>query len=408
MLDVYGRHVKPSTIDDNSPFMCNVRCGNNSGLFGLKGRSCYCLGDGSKLRGLTVENMTHTEIRCPGDYNELCGDDKRISVYAGDMTSISSSGTCGYVRKISDSHVKSQLHLDDDCTKKRFYAYKEQTGETSMGSRLRCRGGVCVSNTTESWTDAVWKTRGLLKVTDANRESLYSAMHYRDYWIGLRRRQEYKWINGNSVARNMSRHYLDKRCLAVRRDDSHVHVAWYPCSDTYRAVCQSIKPDKTDDDRGIYLGVAATIVAVFMLCLIGAVIHFKRKGLCCFKANDETDSAHSANSPSPLHYSRATVPRLPGQTNNVNATDRHKLNILDAGVCDGDAVYSVIDGPECPGCSDPYTDPIRAAGVEDGEYNTTRQAHGRRDDNTYNHIRTGYDREGSDQDGNLYHEVTEA
>ncbi|XP_067681060.1 uncharacterized protein [Haliotis asinina] len=407
-VDVYGSYVKPSTIDNNSPLTCNVKCGNNSGLFGLKGRSCYCLGHRSRQRmlRLNIENMTNTAIRCPGDYNELCGDDTRISVYAGDAITISNSGTCGYVRKIKGNTRKLQLHLDDDCTRERFYAYTKPAGETSVPGGLRCHRDVCVGNTNITWPDADWKTRGLLKVTDANRGALYDVMYYNEYWIGLKRLEEYKWINGNSVPRNMTRRYLDKRCLGIRRDSSRVNMAWYSCSDTYRAVCQSSKPDNTEDDRGIYQGVVASVLASLMLCLTIAAMHFKRKSLYCFKADDETDRGHYVNSPSSLQCSRPSEPRLTGQSNNVNATDRNML-ILDAGPCDGEAVYSEIDSPDCHGSSDPYTEsflPFRAAGSEGGEYNTTRQVQQvRRDDTAYNHIHVGYYLDGSDQDGKLYH-----
>ncbi|XP_071080755.1 uncharacterized protein [Haliotis cracherodii] len=286
MSDVYGGHVTPSTIEDNSAFMCNMRCGTNHGLFGLKGQSCYCFGDRSEQlirRSYIANDITHTEIRCPGDYTELCGENRRISVYTGvgHMTNISRNGIYGYATKYHRNTRKTTFHLDDDRNRKRFYAYKKPTEVTRDGSGLRCRGDVCVSNTTESWAAADQQNHRLLKVTDSNKEHFWSAMHYQTYWIGLRRYSEYRWINGNKLARNVSRYYSDKQCLAVRRDESHFDLGWHRCSENYNAVCQShnrisTKPHTTKDDTGIYIGVAVSIVAVAMLCLIVAIILLKR------------------------------------------------------------------------------------------------------------------------------------
>ncbi|XP_048259798.1 uncharacterized protein LOC124125500 [Haliotis rufescens] len=405
-----AKDVVTVTKENNSVFTCHLACGDTFGLFGLKGDSCYCLGPLSKQLSLDIVKKTRaTEIRCPGDYNELCGDDTTITVYKRGTPSVtvSLSGRCGYVEKGRGERRDYQsFYLDGNCETKRFSACKKPTDAAGLSD---CSGNVCVDNVNKTWQEERGDCR-LVKVTDSNTKNLRTAMKYSSYWIGLRRFTEWRWINGITVDRKFSGEDFARQCLAARRNGVTLFLDWRNCYERYPAVCQSVTestklPERmttktmttnipgttpvstsaTDsvtpmadnlqpDTHVTDVGVAVSVVAVSAAFVIIVFITLKRKKMYCFKMNARCDRAtgHTHSDTGPM------------SCNDVSPSSIH-------GPADGN--YCIIDDVE----SLRLYHHIRGASGEGGEYDTTRQVQRvRRDDSTYNHIYTEHDLHAAD------------
>ncbi|XP_067681063.1 uncharacterized protein [Haliotis asinina] len=393
-------YVTPTTIDNNSAFNCHLTCGNSCGLFGLKGYHCYCLGILSQKLKLDIVNTTRaTEIRCPGDYNDLCGDDKTVTVYGRDKTNveISPSGRCGYVEKSrSTNNNKGFLtfHLTEDCErKKRFSACKKTTGFQFSD----CSGTVCVAKGISTWEEARGDCR-LVKVTDANRKNLLKVIKFASHWIGLRRVAEWRWINGIPVELKFAREDISRQCLAARREGDTLSLDWYNCSEKYPAVCQSAAEtdpvttlvtnpgtDHVTSPAYVTVAVAAGVVTVMVVCGISVLMTLKRKRMYCFKIK--------------TRYNRH-MGHFPGDISESTSDGQDKTS-SDKSLCSlNDGNYCVIDDQE----SSRLYHHTTAAPGRYGEYDTTRQVQrARRDGSTYNHICTELDLDAADLDDGQYH-----
>ncbi|XP_046359098.2 uncharacterized protein LOC124137038 [Haliotis rufescens] len=235
---MYAGVLTPVTLQDNSAFSCDLRCGNNHRLYGLKGTSCYCLGLYSRSYNITVSHSA-TDIRCPGDYNERCGNDIVMTVYKkGDIyVPLSTNGACGYVERYWDYNWRQwypTYHLDNNCGHKRPYACADKG----------CDGKPCVRTPAKTW-EAAQKDCRLAKPTiSSNWYNLYQISD-RQCWIGLYRSIEGKFINGKTIENNVNMYYSDQRCLGVLRTGNSLHFNWYDCHLSYPAICNPVKREST-------------------------------------------------------------------------------------------------------------------------------------------------------------------
>ncbi|XP_046567765.1 uncharacterized protein LOC124276135 [Haliotis rubra] len=355
------------TPDNNSAFTCRLSCGSYYGLFGLKGYNCYCLGLlSTQLKLKIVHKRRATEIRCPGDYNDLCGDDTTVTVYRRDKTTnvnISPSGRCGYAEKNRHTNKKQDYlsyHLTEDCEKtKKFSACKKTTGFPFSN----CSGNVCVANRASTWEEARSDCR-LVKVTDANRKNLLTVMKFAAYWIGLRRVTEWRWINGIPVEMKFTREDISRQCLAARHVGGILSMDWYNCSEKYPAVCQSTAELPTVASPGtdlvttpVYVtagAVTAGAVAVIVACGILVFITLKTKKMYRFKMKTR---------------SNRHIGHFPGDLSESSTRDGQDKTPSDKGPCSlNDGNYCVIDDLEL---SRLYHHTTAAPGGHGG-YDTTR------------------------------------
>ncbi|XP_067682454.1 uncharacterized protein [Haliotis asinina] len=229
---MYAGSVTPVTLPYNSALSCHLSCGNSHGLFGLKGTSCYCLG--LYVKAYTITEGGKTEIRCPGDYDERCGDDWVMTVYQEDSTSVplSLNGKCGYVERYlaSNGYEYVSYRLDDNCRNKRPYICAADTG---------CYGSTCVKTTLRTWGHAYREC----KLAKPTKSDIWNIQRDKDYWIGLERSAEGKWINGKPTESNS--YHLDRGCLGMHRNGSSLLLNWYDCSLLRPALCNTVKRETT-------------------------------------------------------------------------------------------------------------------------------------------------------------------
>ncbi|XP_046370047.1 uncharacterized protein LOC124144598 [Haliotis rufescens] len=230
---------KPTEIEGNTAFHCHLNCGKRYTRIGLSGKACYCLVDEGYQ---TNVGKTVTEVRCPGNYDEWCGDDRGVSVYEIvdiDIT-LASQGQCVYAKKNPNvHHYYSSFHNDNNCSTMRSLAF---TGNAP--SPGRCAGTTCVEHGLRSW-DSSEARRRLLKVSGANLDDLTDAMtynyyqhNYYTYWIGLRRLYRRVWINGSHVKMDNDIH-TDRFCLSINKSKQNATtLLWSLCTHSLKAVCQ--------------------------------------------------------------------------------------------------------------------------------------------------------------------------
>ncbi|XP_067681641.1 uncharacterized protein [Haliotis asinina] len=233
---------KPTEIQGNAAFLCHLRCGKTYTRVGLSGKSCYCLVDKGYHTNI---GKTVTEVRCPGNYDEWCGDGKGVSVYEIVDIDITQApdGQCVYAKKNKKGSnlYSSSFHNDGNCSTQRSLAYTQTDGVPSSG---RCRGSSCVEHGYRSWDQSEARYT-LLKVSDANLDDLTDAMayfafshNYYTYWIGLRRLYRRVWINGSDVNLGNGVHN-DQHCLSIHKSlYNHTHLSWNPCDHLQMSVCQ--------------------------------------------------------------------------------------------------------------------------------------------------------------------------
>ncbi|XP_067681642.1 uncharacterized protein [Haliotis asinina] len=126
---------KPTEIQGNAAFLCHLRCGKTYTRVGLSGKSCYCLVDKGYHTNI---GKTVTEVRCPGNYDEWCGDGKGVSVYEIVDIDITQApdGQCVYAKKNKKGSnlYSSSFHNDGNCSTQRSLAYTQTGSDVNLGN----------------------------------------------------------------------------------------------------------------------------------------------------------------------------------------------------------------------------------------------------------------------------------
>ncbi|XP_071080356.1 uncharacterized protein [Haliotis cracherodii] len=264
-----------SSLEGNSAVTCHQFCSRETRL-GLRGSDCYCLGN--LLNGV---QSGHSGVRCPGNYDEYCGDEHGISVYKQENSVIPSSDSkCGFISvsktrpDISNPYSYTSgrttyypiLALDDKCDTTRGSACEKNITRHIDGTRgtwtwtfgwtwtwtWTCSGNVCIRNTYSTFNESNQKC-DLVKVTLRDIEylsqamvTLFSTRNTHTYWIGLKRNSVKKWNNGSDMLLTAD-DYFDvdavlPKCLAVSKTYSNrVRFYWIKCQNKLQSICEKVK-----------------------------------------------------------------------------------------------------------------------------------------------------------------------
>ncbi|XP_046359197.2 uncharacterized protein LOC124137087 isoform X1 [Haliotis rufescens] len=253
-----------TNVDGNSAVACHQHCREQHTVLGLRGDGCYCLGNWLNSNDLSSKRAS--EVRCPGNYEEFCGNDNGVSVYRMENVNVvplPTSGCC-YVGVNRDRprvdnlfHIRYRgttyypyLKCDSACDVRRRMSACEKNSVTSSGNP-QCEGKVCLRYVRRSWVASNTEC-SLIKVTAENAGNLTLAMVsrpqdiYQQYWVGLERESVRKWVDGNqvilpSVLFSGESSTLPK-CLAVGKTSSTPAIFfWIECSKRYGSVCEGLK-----------------------------------------------------------------------------------------------------------------------------------------------------------------------
>ncbi|XP_046359099.2 uncharacterized protein LOC124137040 [Haliotis rufescens] len=236
--------LSPSTSNAwNSVYLCHIHCGQECTVLGLRMNECYCL---STDEDVSLPEVS-TEVSCPGNPDEKCGNNSGLSVYKleGITFRPTKEGHCVYATRLTLGASFSQVN-QTLCGGKRRYACFENSTTWMYG---RCSWNICITQRKyqKNWTDAS-ATCPLVKVTSSNRDNLTAAMHTGDevsYWIGLSRPLSSKWINGTTSARYGTA-FPDStgpKCLAMIADRwQNIDRLWVPCDLPQRSICETASP----------------------------------------------------------------------------------------------------------------------------------------------------------------------
>ncbi|XP_046338751.2 uncharacterized protein LOC124120064 [Haliotis rufescens] len=108
----------PKYLLDNSVYECHLACRNKDRTFGLSGNKCYCH---NETRAATAP--TAVGLQCPGNLDEMCGDEDVMSVYtlgAGNFRfTPTQHGACAYAM-VNDSISVYLNHYRNCLTQKRI------------------------------------------------------------------------------------------------------------------------------------------------------------------------------------------------------------------------------------------------------------------------------------------------
>ncbi|XP_046578674.1 uncharacterized protein LOC124286353 isoform X2 [Haliotis rubra] len=230
----------PSTSNAwNSVHNCHVHCGEDCTVLGLRMNACYCL--------CTDEDVSlpdvSTEVKCPGNWDEKCGNNSGLSVYKleGIKFRPTEGGQCVYAERSGVAASFSQVN-QTLCDRRRRYACSANSTSWMYG---RCSGGICITQRQyqKNWVDAS-AACSLVKVTPSNKDNFTLAMHTGvevTYWIGLSRPLSSKWINGTMFARYGTA-FPDSTgpmCLAmIANRGLNIDRLWVPCEMRHRSVCE--------------------------------------------------------------------------------------------------------------------------------------------------------------------------
>ncbi|XP_067681022.1 uncharacterized protein [Haliotis asinina] len=254
--------INKNKLDGNSAVTCHQYCGDHHTVLGLKGDDCYCLG--TRVNRNDLSSKSASEVRCLGNYDELCGNDNGMSVYRMENVTFVPLPTseCCYVGVSRDPptsgntfHVQylgvtyyPYIKSDNACdVRKRMSACDRNTLTTSK--RSHCKGTVCLMGEPRSWEESNTEC-SLIKVTPGNAENLTQVMaaeRQSTYWVGLSRESVRKWINGSDVTLQSvysGRPKTSTQCLAIGKTsppDTSVFFFWSECSQHYLSVCEIFK-----------------------------------------------------------------------------------------------------------------------------------------------------------------------
>ncbi|XP_046578244.1 uncharacterized protein LOC124285980 isoform X2 [Haliotis rubra] len=235
-------------VDGNSASRCHLMCEEDE-PFGLRGETCFC-----GVSDQVQMTWNQTEVRCPGNYDERCGNQDGLSVYR--------TGEIAFDADDKDMCVYAELkwfgketkYYSSSCDTSRSAACKNGTVlnelRSSTDSGNKCSKSVCVHHTPNQWDEAN-RTCNLVTVTSTNKKDLHNAMEYTyrldeekyTYWIGLRRGYVKKWLNGSDVLDSVHPYTADKLCLSTTGTSL---FRWEDCSKkTLPTICESASPKMT-------------------------------------------------------------------------------------------------------------------------------------------------------------------
>ncbi|XP_071080160.1 uncharacterized protein [Haliotis cracherodii] len=287
----------PKYLLDNSVYECHLACRNKDRTFGLSGNKCYCHNETHAATAPTAVGM-----QCPGNLDEMCGDEDVMSVYtlgAGNFRfTPTQHGACAYAM-VNDPISVYLNHYRNCLTQKRIIPCYENISQES-----NCNGGVCVSiqDIQQSWVQAYDKCP-IVKLDNSTTWYLKKHIHSGDrIWIGLAFKVSRKWINGKDA--NGYEDYYPfinspiQMCLALKNDGAR-KLYWVPCSLHLSSICEAPTSSTTlgssnggistegqvsnqddgvgqsDTQTGLYIGLAAG--SCILLLIIIAVVCFVRR-----------------------------------------------------------------------------------------------------------------------------------
>ncbi|XP_048259793.1 uncharacterized protein LOC124125488 isoform X2 [Haliotis rufescens] len=212
------------------------------------GETCYC-----DFSHQMQEKHNKTEVRCPGHYDEGCGNQNGVSVYKSGVKVKITPGdgdACVYA-EITTLPYGNIAYYSSSCNHLRSAACQNGTVNAfyrSTDSHDRCIGGICVLHTLKTWGDA-GRMCNLVKVTSVNEGDLKGAMVHSflskdkyTYWIGLRRVYVKKWLNGSDVLCSATGQPVNQGCLATTGTSL---FRWEDCSSKLPTICESVHPEST-------------------------------------------------------------------------------------------------------------------------------------------------------------------
>ncbi|XP_046338729.1 uncharacterized protein LOC124120054 [Haliotis rufescens] len=278
--------TSPNNVSSNSVYGCQLHCKTNRTV-GLSGEKCYCLGNSY--------NVTKTSARwmqCPGNPDEICGDDAGMSVYTRGTGNVgfkpSKDGRCAYGVKMNNT-VSIELDYYYACIdyKRRFAYYSHNTPQAN------CSGGVCVSSSAErqTWTHAHY-SNDLIRLNDSTAREIQNIKGPTDYfWIGLVLKVSRKYVDGQEANGNEDYIFLPfvvsqiSTCQALKKDGVWKPY-WLPCHFRLASVCEVSRADPShpttdspsalDIQKGVSIGLAAGCV-VFFLVVVTLVFLLQRQ-----------------------------------------------------------------------------------------------------------------------------------
>ncbi|XP_046578436.1 uncharacterized protein LOC124286136 isoform X2 [Haliotis rubra] len=232
------------TFPDNSVYRCHRYCGSDTHTLGLSRDRCFCLGDNDD-----VSSNAYGEP-CPGNLDEVCGDDNQMSVYKRPSEDLAvlvfnptETGQCGYA-KLKNERLTISFDNGDNCKEEQRYAcYRE--GRTSEGG-YSCRDDVCVS---KDWRKHTWTEANeqcdLVKIHSSTVNDLKAKMSSNTkYWIGLDYRPTRKWIMdipfGQEASIYDEHSSSEPQCLAVFLRTWYPLLSWKPCYSLYASICEIV------------------------------------------------------------------------------------------------------------------------------------------------------------------------
>ncbi|XP_048259796.1 uncharacterized protein LOC124111981 isoform X2 [Haliotis rufescens] len=253
-----------STLEGNSALTCHQYCGKS--ILGLRGNDCYCLGN--FVHGIP---SFHFGVRCPGNYDEYCGDEDGISVYKQESIRAipSFDSKCGFISvsktwpNINNPYSYTHgnllpttyyhtVSLESNCYTTRRSACEKNITRHIVENRWTwtCRGNVCLSHAHRTFYASNQKC-DLVKVTHGNIEHLTQAIvelsGYREtYWIGLQRISVKKWNNGSDMLLTADDYFgvgaVLPTCLAVWKTYyNSVQFHWLECQSKHLSICEKVK-----------------------------------------------------------------------------------------------------------------------------------------------------------------------
>ncbi|XP_048259774.1 uncharacterized protein LOC125384463 isoform X2 [Haliotis rufescens] len=326
----------PSTADvtytwavdylDNSVWKCHLYCSSYSSM-GMQGNTCYCLHE-----GYGTGSSSTTENRCPGNFDELCGNVDGISVYKLENIRFTQQrgGRCAYVvRTYARLTTYTSSYRACGIQLRRYAYYFDDMNSDDCGGS----GCVLLSYDTYTWTGAD-KKFNLVKLTTPVQNNLQKMQNNYGYWIGLYKPVHRKWINGQRAPKfngykKFSGTDPDTLCLTVYKlRDGSTRLYWIACGLGQRWICENVKESITSTkitptslsshpssastvsedvstvpgshssnrsspaDAGGYIGLGVGSVVLVVLAVLIVVFLLRRQEKLCFERRDGNQPIH--------------------------------------------------------------------------------------------------------------------
>ncbi|XP_046578229.1 uncharacterized protein LOC124285970 isoform X2 [Haliotis rubra] len=326
-------------LEGNCVLTCHQHCKEHYKTIGLRGKECYCLEN-----HWPAEQSDHSQVRCPGNYGEFCGDDNGVSLYKLEdfITIPSPSDRCGFVSESTrESRTISSYRCYYPYTSYYLTVYLENNCD--VRKRKACEGdywywtcsrNICVSGQNDTFENSK-RNCNLVQVTRSNIDDLCHAIarnkfwSWPTYWIGLQRKSEQKWMNGSDMVLDASDYYDDvlPLCLAVSKTYEGVQFHWTKCLERSMSICEILKVRTTKPPTRMSTKTTNTSP--------GMSTHTTNTspGMSTHTTNNRPSwmSTHTTNRPSPPSSgpSSSTDTVLPSST---NATSKHHTEPVPASV----------------------------------------------------------------------------